>query len=155
MIDEAYSRLLMVRNELPIEDVFALDRARKCLSISFDANRRLIATKLIEGRKPNVRVAAHIAGVTGRLADYIRTRPQTDAQYATLLKEYLSRAGAASREEVDDLLLPLLPEGLDIEQRRQRISNLLAKLRREGQVRNAGSCGQPRWELGDFAESLQ
>ncbi|MCT1656863.1 RNA-binding domain-containing protein [Brevibacterium luteolum] len=147
VIDESYSQLLMVRADLPLEDVLALDRVQKGLDISPEAVKRLRKVKLIEGRKPHLRVSASIADATGKLADYVRTRPQTDAHYATLLRDYLERNGESSRADIDDLLIPLLPEVLTDQQKRNRVSNLLAKLRREGSIVNVGSRGQPRWTL--------
>ena len=147
VIDEAYSRQLMVRTDLPIEDILALDRVQKGLAISTAAAKHLRKLKLIEGRKPNLQVAEAIASATGSLVDYVRTRPQTDAHYATLVKDFLERAGSATRRDVDALIAPLLPKVLSPEQKQKRISNLLTKLRREGSIQNVGSRTQPRWEL--------
>lgn len=41
VIDEEYSRLLMVRTDLPIEDLLALDRVQKGLPITAEPNARL------------------------------------------------------------------------------------------------------------------
>lgn len=147
VIDEAYSRLLMVRTDLPFEDVLALDRVQKGLPISTEAASRLRAARLIEGRKPHLRVSEVIAGATGRLADYVRTRPQTDAHYAALLIDFLRRNGSASRTDVDSLLVPLLPEVLTRQQKRNKVANLLSKLRTEGTISNTGTRSRPRWEL--------
>lgn len=147
VIDEAYSRQLMVRTDLPIEDILALDRVQKGLPISATAATHLRKLKLIEGRKPNLQVAEAIASATGNLVDYVRTRPQTDAHYATLIKDFLERGGSATRGDVDALITPLLPEALSPAQKQKRISNLLTKLRREGSIQNVGSRTQPRWEL--------
>lgn len=147
VIDEAYSRLLMVRTDLPLEDVLALDRVQKKLPISTAAATHLRQSKLIEGRKPHLRVAEAIAGVTGHLTDYVRTRPQTDAHYATLVRDFLHRNGEATRREIDALLSPLLPEMLTPAQKRNKVANLLSKLRAEGTISNAGTRSHPRWML--------
>lgn len=147
VIDDAYSRQLMVRTDLPMEDVLALDRVQKGLPISASATSRLRKRKLIEGRKPHLRVAAEIASATGNLAEYVRTRPQTDAHYAKLITDYLRRNGRADRDDIDNLLVPLLPDVLSAKQKRNKVSNLLSKLRTEGSIRNMGSRSQPRWEL--------
>ncbi|WP_233558292.1 RNA-binding domain-containing protein [Tessaracoccus sp. OH4464_COT-324] len=147
VIDTAFSQLLMVRTDLPLEDVLALDRVQKRLPISPEAMTHLRKAKLVEGRKPHVRVSGEIASASGRLADYVRTRPQTDAHYATLVRDYLKRNGSATRQEIDMLLLPLLPEVLSVRQKEVKVSNLLAKLRREGSIVNAGTRAQPRWKL--------
>jgi putative ATP-dependent DNA helicase len=147
VIDESYSQLLMVRTDLSLEDVAALDRVQKGLSISPEATAHLRKAKLIEGRKPHLRVAEVIASATGNLADYVRTRPQTDAHYATLIRDFLERGGSATREDIDALIVPLLPEVLTEEQKQKKVSNLLTKLRRQGSIHNVGSRSRPRWEL--------
>ena len=147
VIDESYSQLLMVRTDLPLEDVAALDRVQKGLSISPEATAHLRKAKLIEGRKPHLRVAEVIASATGNLADYVRTRPQTDAHYATLIRDFLERGGSATREDIDALIVPLLPEVLTEEQKQKKVSNLLTKLRRQGSIHNVGSRSRPRWKL--------
>lgn len=147
VIDESYSQLLMVRTDLPIEDVLALDRVQKKLPIRAEAVAHLRKAKLIEGRKPHLRIAEAIAGATDRLADYVRTRPQTDAHYAALVVDFLQRNGSASRADVDAVLVSLLPEMLTAQQKRNKVANLLSKLRAEGTIRNAGTRSHPRWEL--------
>lgn len=147
VIDESYSQLLMVRTDLPLTDVLALDRVQKGLPISSKSAAHLRKAKLIEGRKPNLRVSAVIASASGNLADYVRTRPQSDAHYAALVTDYIKRNGSASRAAIDAMLLPLLPELLSQQQKRNKISNLLSKLSREGSITNAGSRRLSRWEI--------
>lgn len=147
VIDESYSQLLMVRTDLPLTDVLALDRVQKGLPISSKSAAHLRKTKLIEGRKPNLRVSAVIASASGNLADYVRTRPQSDAHYATLVTDYIKQNGSASRAAIDAMLMPLLPELLSQQQKRNKISNLLSKLSREGSITNVGSRRQSRWEI--------
>lgn len=147
VVDPAYTRLLMQRTDLPLTDVLALDRVQKRLPLPDEAIRRLRRAKLIEGRKPHLHVAADVAAATGSKADYIRTRAQDDAHYASLVLDYLRQFGSASRLEIDDLLRPYLHDSLDPAQKRNKVTNLLAKMRRTGQIRNAGSTPRPRWEL--------
>ena len=147
VIDESYSQLLMVRTDLPLEDVLALDRVQKGLPIAAATATRLRKGKLIEGRKPHLRVSEVIADATGNLVDYVRTRPQTDAHYASLIRDLLERAGSATREDINALLIPLLPDVLTDGQKLNKVSNLLSRLRREGSIRNTGSRTRPRWEL--------
>ncbi|WP_245306472.1 ATP-binding protein [Acidipropionibacterium timonense] len=147
VIDQAYSQMLMIRTDLPLDDVLALDRVQKRLDISPAAIAHLRKEKLIEGRQPHLRVSEAIAGATGKLADYVRTRPQTDAHYATLVKDFLRRNGCASRADINTLLVPLLPEVLTEQQKLTKVSNLLSKLKREGSIVNTGTRGRPRWVL--------
>jgi len=150
VVDLAYSRLLIQKTDLPLEDVLALDRVQKRLPIPDSAATRLKRSGLIEGRKPNFHVSAAVAKVsTAGKANYIRTRAQDDEFYAKLLTDYLDKFGQASRAEIDQLLLPKLSEALSAEQKNDKVGNLLTKLRRRGRIRNLGSRGQPIWLLAE------
>ncbi len=147
VIDEAYSQLLMVRTDLPLQDVLALDRVQKGLDISDKAARHLRRHGLIEGRKPHRRITPRVAAATDAVADYIRTRPQADAHYATLLTDFLRVQGHADRADVEALLRPALSDALTEQQKAAKITNLLTKLRQNGLIVNRGTRTKPRWEL--------
>ncbi|WP_449257976.1 RNA-binding domain-containing protein [Chlorobium limicola] len=147
VVDAAYSRMLIQKTDLPLDEILALDRVQKKLSLTDDMIKRLRRDGLIEGRKPNLYVSASIAKVTANKAEYIRTRPQDDDYYCKLITDYLKRFGGASREEIDKLLLDKLSEVLDSEQKKKKVANLLTKLRRAKVIRNNGSRSQPRWGL--------
>lgn len=147
VIDEAYTKLLMVRTDLRLEDVLALDRVQKGLPITQSTAQHLRRAGLVEGRRPNLHVAAAVAEATGTKAEYIRTRAQDNAYYAKLLTDYLRQFRSATRQEVNDLLWSKLSDGLTDTQKAKKIANLLTSLRRAELIRNRGSRGQPRWEL--------
>lgn len=149
VVDPAYSRLLMKETGLPLVDVLALDRVQKRLPVSEDALRHLRRHKLVEGRKPNVHVSAQVAAATASKADYIRTRTQDDEHYAHLICGYLRKFGKADRTEINLLLTDKLSDALSSEQKQDKISNLLTKLRRQGRIFNAGSRGKPEWKLAE------
>jgi ATP-dependent DNA helicase RecG len=149
IVDPAYSRLLIQKTGLSLPDIQALDRIQKQLSVDADTVERLRKARLIEGRKPNLHIAAMIAEVTGTKASYIRTRAQDDTFYAKLILDYLTKFGSASRAEIDQLLEPKLSDGLDEWQKENKIGNLLSNLRRSGKIRNAASKRVPRWEVAE------
>ena len=61
----------------------------------------------------------------------------------------------ASRQEIDTLLWDKLSDALDEPKKKAKVGNILTKLRRAGQIRNAGSRGAPEWRLvQDDAERL-
>ncbi|MFP1634132.1 ATP-binding protein [Zhengella sp. ZM62] len=152
VVDPAYSRLLMQEAGLPLVDVLALDRVQKRLPVADDALRHLRRHKLVEGRKPNIHVSAKVAAATDSKAEYIRTRAQDDEHYARLICDYLGKFGKADRAELDKLLMDKLSEALSGEQKRDKISNLLTKLRRQGRIFNVGSRGKPEWRLAERNE---
>ncbi len=148
VVDPAYSRLLMQQTDLPLADILALDRVQKRLPIPDDMCKRLRRAGLIEGRKPNLHVSAQIARATGTEAAYILTHAQDDAFYSKLITDYLTSFGAATRQQIDELLLMKLSVGLSEDQKRNKIANLLRNLSRTGLIHNAGTRHDPNWMLG-------
>lgn len=149
VVDPAYSRLLIQKTDLPFVDVLALDRVQKKLPIPDEAIVRLKRAGLIEGRKPHLHVSATVAKATASKADYIRTRAQDDEFYAKLVTDYLAKFGEATRVEINKLLLGKLSDALAHDQKINKINNLLTKLRRRGDIFNAGVDSAPRWQLAE------
>jgi len=149
VVDPAYSRLLIQKIDLPLDEILALDRVQKRLPLADDMIKRLRRDGLIEGRKPNLHVSASVAKVTSSKVDYIRTRAQDDDYYAKLISDYLSKFGEASREEINKLLLPKLSDSLSDDQKTTKINNLLTKWRRAELIRNLGSDRASRWSLAE------
>lgn len=147
VVDPAYSRLLIQKTDLPLVDILALDRVQKRLPIPDEAAVHLRKGGLIEGRKPNYFVSATVAAVTGGKVDYIRNRPLDNDYLAKLLTNYLERFRQADRAEINKLLLDKLGDALTDQQKYNKISNLLAKLRRQGVIENTGSDAAPNWQL--------
>lgn len=153
IIDQAYSKLLILNTDIPLDDVFALDRVQKKLPIDSGAAKRLRKQKLIEGRKPNLHVSSNVAAATGREASYIRTRSQDDTHYNKLILDYIAEFQSASREKIDELLMDKLSDGMTEEQKRSKISRLLTDLRKSEKIFNAGSRSDPKWKLGSSSNS--
>lgn len=147
ILDEQYTRLLMARGELDLWQVIQLDRVQKRLSISHDAHRRLKAANLVEGRYPNLIVAAPIAKVTGQEARHIRDRGFEKKYYLDVILALVKKHEPVDRKDIDELLIEKLPEVLTESQKKSKIHNLLAELVREGKIRNTGTRPKPRWQI--------
>lgn len=145
VIDPAYSRLLIERTDLPLQDILALDRVQKNLPLDDATVRHLRRDKLIEGRKPNLHVSAGVAKATGAKAAYIHTKGQDNTFYQQLVMDYLDKFGSASRKDINKLLWDKLSDALSDEQRDRKISNLLTNLRRAGTIKNTASRRAPTW----------
>ncbi|MDR1430934.1 MAG: putative DNA binding domain-containing protein [Propionibacteriaceae bacterium] len=152
VVDEAYTNLLMQRGDLPLTDVLALDRVQKGLPIPDDMVKRLRRAKLVEGRRPHMRVAALVADATSTRSGYIHARGQDDLHYLRLIVDYLDQFGQGTRQDIDDLLRGKLADSLDPDEKTRKIANLLTKLRRDGHIRNTGTRTNPVWTLADPPE---
>lgn len=149
IVDPAYSRMLIHKIDLSLQDIFALDRVQKKLPIDDAMVKHLRRANLIEGRKPNLHVSATVAAATASKADYIRTRAQDDDYYTKLTRDYLVEYGSATRKEIDKLLWGKLSDALDDEQKHNKISNLITNMRRSGKIINIGSRKGPIWKIAE------
>jgi ATP-dependent DNA helicase RecG len=147
ILDESYTRLLMDRTDLSLEQVMLLDKVQKRVPISKEDHRRLKAVSLVEGRYPNLIISGRVARVTGRKAQHIRERGLDKRYYLDLILALVREHGPASRKDVDDMLLAKLPDRLAPEQKRTKVRNLLHELVRKGRIQNQGTRSRPQWIL--------
>ncbi len=147
ILDERYTRLLMMQTDLDLGMIMLLDKVQKRQAISANDSKRLRTAKLVEGRYPNLVVAAMVATATGEKAKHIRDRGFNSQYYRDLIVELIRKHQPVSREDIDRLLLDKLPEVLSEAQKRNRIHNLLRQLATAGQIQNNGSRRFPRWVL--------
>jgi len=59
--------------------------------------------------------------------------------------ELLQKYGKATRKDVNDLLVPKLPDVLDDKQKADKVRNLLQAMRQAGQIENHGTRNAPIW----------
>jgi ATP-dependent DNA helicase RecG len=147
ILDERYTRLLMERTDLDLAQVMLLDRVQKRLRIGHDEHRRLKSAGLVEGRYPNLIVAGAVAKATGEAGRHIRERGFDKQYYLDLILALVREHAPASRGEIDQAVIPKLPDRLTQEQKQRKVHNLLQELRRAGKIDNRGSRGQPEWFL--------
>ena len=147
IVDPAYSRMLIKKTDLSLQDIFALDRVQKKFPLDDVMVKHLRRANLIEGRKPNYHVSATIAAATAKKADYIRTRAQDNDYYVKLIRDYLVKFGSATRKEIDNLLWDKLSDALDDKQKENKIGNLITNMRTTKTIVNKGSRKLPKWIL--------
>jgi ATP-dependent DNA helicase RecG len=149
IVDERYTRLLMERTDLSLEQVMLLDRVQKRRPIERDAHRRLKAAGLVEGRYPNLIVAGTVARVTGEAGRHIRERGFNKQYYLDLIVSLVGEHGPVGRKEVDEVVVPKLPDLLTDEQKRRKVHNLLQELHRLKRIANRGTRARPAWVIAD------
>lgn len=145
ILDERYTRLIMERTDLNLEQVILLDRVQKKKPIGKDEHRQLKAAGLVEGRYPSLMVAGAVAKVTGETGRHIRERGFNKQYYLDLILALLREHGPVDRAAVDDVLLSKLPDRLTSKQKERKVHNLLQELRRSGSIVNRGTRANPRW----------
>ena len=148
LIDENYSRVLMEKEDLSLEEVIWLDQAQKKKKLAKEVVKNLRKKKLIEGRYPDIYLSSGIHKHLENKAEYIKQRGMDKGYYENLIAEFLHKFGSASRKDIDDLLLDKLPGVLSHEKKRNKIRNLLHEMsKKKGIINNAGTDRHPKWEL--------
>ena len=137
----------MERTDLDLGQVMLLDRVQKGQRIGRDEHRRLKAAGLVEGRYPNLIVGGTVAKATGETGRHIRERGFDKQYYLDLILALVRQHGPVSRKDIDDALLPKLPDRLTLEQKRDKVHNLIQGLRRSGSIVNQGTRPCPAWVL--------
>lgn len=152
VVDPDYTKVLLTNTGLPLQDVLALDRVQKGMSLPDDAIKRLRRQGLIVGRKPHVRVTPFVAAASGTEAEYVKAHSQDDAFYRQLIISYLRDFGEGTRGDLERMLSDKFGEELSHEERWRKISNLLTSLRKEGVIVNIGSKRYSRWILASESD---
>ena len=154
ILDEAYTQLLLDRTDLDLEVVLLLDKVQRGRRINKTEHKALKERGLVEGRYPNLHVSATLAKSTGDEVQYVRNKGLEDARCLEfILRLVNAKSTGATRTEIDDLIVPLLPAVLTPEQRKNKVHNLIQRLSREGRIRNNGSRGLSAVWLPGFDKS--
>jgi ATP-dependent DNA helicase RecG len=115
-----------------------LAQVRKKNPLTDDQVKYLKSQNLIEGRKPNFHISLQIANHSGERAQYIKNRALDDQHYKQLITKYLVGFGSAKRLDINGLLLDKLPDVLSLEQKNNKVKNLLQALKQEGVIKSQG-----------------
>ncbi len=133
VLDENFARILANNPKLTLSEIILLDKVQKHEIITKDALALLKKKGYVEGRKKTPYLSYKIAAESRHVemkADYIKNKGFDDAYYKQLITEYIIRYGKASRKEIDTLLWSKLPEVLSDRQKKDKVTNLLANLRK-------------------------
>lgn len=147
VLDIDYARLLVRNTELSMEEIMLLDKVQKKRSLSREEAARLKARKLIEGRRPNYFLSKTMAQITGQKAGYSKNSAFDTKYYQDLITKAIEEHNDLSRKDIDDLLWKKLPDWMDSKQKKIKINNTIAELRKKNVIENQGSDAKPKWVL--------
>ena len=136
ILDMNYANILAGNTDLNLLDIELLNRVQLGKPLSDEEIARLRSKHLIEGRKPKVYIAKHIAQKVGQKIEYSEHKGLGNKSCEEFLMTALRDHKSLSRKEIDKLLWRLLPDLLDDKQKKDKITNLLTKLRKRGQIKN-------------------
>lgn len=147
ILDPKFARALMSRSDLELSSVLLLDRVQKGQPLTAAQAKELRKLQLIEGRAPKYFISGKVADATGQKARYIHNRGLDDQYYKQLVLDYIKKYEQATRFDLDELLLPKLPNVLTATQKANKIRNLLQAMRKSGLVYPVGPRTSAAWFL--------
>lgn len=149
VIDEQFAKILVQVPDMSMSDILLLDKVQKQKRLSDDEIKYMRKKKLIEGRKPNVFLSRNIVRQTkdvGLKATYVKNKSFDDEYFRKLIIQYLEKFSIAKRSDIDDLLMGKLSDVLTIDQKKNKIKNLLYQLRKNNIIETDHSRN---WSLSD------
>lgn len=130
ILDENYTKVLFENPDMDLETVYLLDCVQKGKRLERGEVARLRRQGLIEGRSLHLFVSASVAETLDQKAQYIKNKGFDDQYYKKLILDYLSTWKKGKTSDFDTLLLGKLPDSLCEIQKKNKVRNLLASLRR-------------------------
>ena len=134
VLDLNYARKLAADKTLSLSDIMLLDKVQKKKQLSDSEFKHLKSKKLIEGRKNNYIISSTVAKVTHQESDYMRLRGITDDYCKKMILDFIKEFKSARRANLEEFLLPKLPDNLNEQQKKDKIKNLLQTLKKEKKI---------------------
>ena len=147
IINMEYANILANHKNLTLMEVETLNRVQLGHPVSDKEIAWLRKKRLIEGRKPNLLIAKHVAQQLNQKADYSNNKGFEDRYYCDLILKALAEHHSLSKQEITKLLWKKLPDILNEDQKRSKIGNLLTKLRKQDKIVNRSRGIHSEWYL--------
>jgi len=147
ILDLNYANLLAKNTDLSLIEIELLNRFQLGKPLTDLEMKRLRSRKLVEGKKPNLFIAKDIARKTGQTVIYSRHKGLQNKACEELLLVSLKDHKTLSKTEITELLWPALPDMLNDEQKKNKIRNLLSKLKKQKKIANDTRGNNSIWRL--------
>jgi ATP-dependent DNA helicase RecG len=134
VLDIKYARKLAQIPDLDLKTIIILDKVQKRKKITEQENKMLRKKGLIEGKSPNLYISSKIALTTNEKGSYMKLKGIEDEYAQKMILDYLEKFKKAYRSDFEDMLLDKLPGVLDIRQRKDKVKNLLQKLKKSNKI---------------------
>lgn len=132
IIDEDYSLMLLENTDIDLATAILLDKVQKGKGgqISDAALKMLRKKKLVEGRKPHLYVSKMVAKATNQEVHYTLTKGFDDTECIEWVIKALKDHGVLLRRQIDELLWGKLPIDMNDDKKKEKIGNILAKMKK-------------------------
>ncbi|MGR3178705.1 MAG: RNA-binding domain-containing protein [Candidatus Anammoxibacter sp.] len=146
VVDVNYARRLAQMKDLNLQEIILLDKIVKHKLLSDSEIKELKKKKLIEGRKPNFHISSDIAKATGEKENYIKQRGFKDNHYKKMILEYIDKYGSINKQNINTLVLDILPNVLDENQKLNKVRNIVFSMsRKDKSIKNMGTTRKAKW----------
>lgn len=135
VLDMDYATILTKDKSLNLMEIELLSRIQMHKKLNNYEIAYLRKRNLVEGRKESLHLSKTVAGNIGKKAEYIRNKGLDNEYYKNLLEQFIKQYKQASRKELNELLIPKLPEALTEKQKITKIGHLISALRNAGKIR--------------------
>ncbi|MDD4151576.1 MAG: putative DNA binding domain-containing protein [Candidatus Gracilibacteria bacterium] len=148
VLDVNYAKkLAQSKDKLSLEDIILLDKVQKKKELTKTQITYLKKQGFIEGTKPNFHISLKVAEGTELISDYVKLKGFKDEHYKKLIIEFISKNKGASKQDIDKLLLDILPNVLDDEKKKNKVRNILYSMsKKERVIYNSGTSRYPIWK---------
>ena len=147
VLDMKYANQLAMNNALTLVEIELLNRVQLGKLLTDEEVSFLRKRGLVEGRKGALVVSKILAQKSGMEVDYSKHKGLSDEKCEALLLTALKDYGQLPRSSVVELLWDVLPSVMDEKKKRNKIDNLLKKLKREGKIDNNSHGNVSCWYL--------
>ncbi len=148
VLDINYAKkLAQSKDKLTLEDIILLDKVQKKKELTTSQITYLKKQWFIEWIKPNFHISLKVAEWTELISDYVKLKWFKDEHYKKLILEFISKKKWATKQEIDKLLLDILPNVLDDTKKKNKVRNILyAMSKKEKVIYNSWTSRYPIWK---------
>jgi len=111
------------------------NKVQKRKKLTSEENKTLRQMGLIEGKSPNLYISSTVARKTDEKGEYMKMKGIEDEYAQKMILDYLTKFSTAIRKDFEGMLLDKLPDVLDNQQKKDKVKNILQKLKNDGKIR--------------------
>lgn len=138
VLDSNYARKLAEDKTLSLFETMILDKVQKNKKLTNEEYKLLKSKNLIEGKRNNYFISSTIAEITNQKPDYMKLRGINDDYCKKIIIDYIKKFKTAKKADLEEILLEKFGNSMTDIQKKNKIKNILQKLRRDGVIEPHG-----------------
>jgi ATP-dependent DNA helicase RecG len=132
--NNTYTQILLEDKELSLQEIVTLDTIAKKKEVVTNNTKSLRAKGYVKGYKPN-----YLLNI-GNIKD-------ESTNVENLIYDFIKKSGSADRATLNKNFAPLLTDIVTEKQRIRKIGNVLAKLKKNGDIDKTGTTKDASWTI--------